>query len=119
MQQVLIIEDNYRVNRLFCDHLAASGFATHGVVTIYEAIQYLSNNQPDILFLDLDICNQNTVHTLLSWVHSETCIIVLAERDDYRVHTLQPDYVLTKPINPRLLSKTVATISQALQQVQV
>jgi len=50
---ILLIEDDKALNRLLCDQLRRLGYETRGAHSKSEAIELLSEFQPDLAFLDL------------------------------------------------------------------
>jgi DNA-binding response OmpR family regulator len=115
---VLVIEDNHSLNRMFCKHLAASGFTCHGVVTIDEAITAINTNRPDLLVLDfelpdgygtriLDYMRSENFHIPVIVVSGNNLVLQL-KHTDYNIN-----HILFKPVSPRQLS-ALATESIAL-----
>ncbi len=109
---VLVIEDNQSLNKMFCKHLSASGFACHGVITIDEAITTINANRPDLLILDfelpdgygtriLDYMRSENFHIPVIVVSGNNLVLQL-KHTDYNIN-----HILFKPVSPRQLSALV------------
>jgi DNA-binding response OmpR family regulator len=110
-RQILVIEDNLPINKLFCKNLSASGFDCYGVTTIDEAIRHINETPPDLLILDfelpdgygtrvLDYLQTKNVHIPTIVVSASTRVLEIRHHIEYTI-----DHILVKPVSPRHLSQ--------------
>lgn len=117
---VLVIEDDFQLNRLFNKYLMATGFHTCGADSIKSAIGYLQTNPiPVVIVLDWQLVD-GTGEELLDYLCQagmyETRVIVISANNltsnDLNGH--QVEYTLLKPVSPRGLSSLVATLIEEI-----
>ena len=111
---ILVIEDDLRLNRLFCRQLAAAGFTTEGARSIAQARDVLLDSAPpQLVILDLTLADGDGVE-LLDLLGQDTfraTRVVIVSGDPYAsTHGLEGyrvDHVLMKPVSPRGLALLV------------
>jgi len=62
--QVLVVEDNERNMRLFCDVLQASGYRTLEATTGESAVQLALEHAPDLVLMDIQLPDIGGVEAL-------------------------------------------------------
>ena len=114
--QILVIEDNLPINKLFCKTLSSAGFSCHGVTTVDEAILHIHATPPDLLVLDFelpdgyatrifDYLNSQNIRIPTIVVSASTRVLELKHYSQYAV-----DHILIKPVSPRHLSQLATQI---------
>ena len=81
-----------------------------------EANQYISENQPPVLFLDIDMPLMNGLDFLKTLDYDPVCVFVTAHSDfavkSYEAHAF--DFIL-KPVTEKRLNQTVARVAEYLE----
>src|SRR5262245_66351082 len=62
--QILVVEDNERNMRLFCDVLQASGFRTLEATTGESAVELALEHAPDLVLMDIQLPDIGGVEAL-------------------------------------------------------
>jgi two-component system, cell cycle response regulator DivK len=62
--QVLVVEDNERNMKLFCDVLQASGYRTLEATTGERAVELVSEHRPDLVLMDIQLPGIDGVEAL-------------------------------------------------------
>jgi two-component system cell cycle response regulator DivK len=62
--QILVVEDNQRNMRLFCDVLQASGFRTLEATTGERAVELALEHAPDLVLMDIQLPDIGGVEAL-------------------------------------------------------
>lgn len=107
---VLIVEDDNKLNRLFCKSLRKAGFKPEGVNSIQEAINFLNHfTPPRVIVIDVNLKDGLGTELLdhrdeLNLDHTRVIVISgnIMALDTVR-HDYDVDYILEKPISPRIL----------------
>lgn len=112
-----IIDDEERaINSLkyLLDYYCHEAIQVAGASSIYEeAVAYLENNVPDVIFLDINLGKEtgfNLLKRLGSLPHTD--IIIVTAYSEYALEAFSygtVDYLL-KPVNPDALQKTIHRI---------
>ena len=55
MQNILVVEDDYDLNKAICYCLKKSGYGVYGVAFMEKGKQMLSENQIDMVLLDVNL----------------------------------------------------------------
>lgn len=106
---VLIVEDDEKLNRLFCKHLNFTGFTVTGKCSITDAIDYLQTccAPPAIVVLDLELSDGSglkILEVLKQARFARTKVIIVSghtfSHENIR-HMEKVDYALLKPVSPR------------------
>jgi two-component system, cell cycle response regulator DivK len=63
-QQILVVEDNERNMKLFCDLLQASGYQTLGATTGESAVELALEHRPDLVLMDIQLPDIDGVEAL-------------------------------------------------------
>jgi two-component system cell cycle response regulator DivK len=63
-RQILVVEDNERNMRLFCDVLQASGFRTLEATTGEQAVEVVFEHRPDLVLMDIQLPDIDGVEAL-------------------------------------------------------
>ena len=63
-RQVLVVEDNERNMRLFCDVLQASGYRTLEATTGEQAVALVFEHRPDLVLMDIQLPDIDGVEAL-------------------------------------------------------
>jgi len=63
-RQVLVVEDNARNMRLFCDVLQASGYRTLEATTGEQAVDLVFEHRPDLVLMDIQLPDIDGVEAL-------------------------------------------------------
>ncbi|MDX2076332.1 MAG: response regulator [bacterium] len=109
---ILVVEDNEPINRLFCRHLSALGYACSGVYTVDDALKLLQTTPPDLLLLDFELPDgygTRVLDALQSYQLDVPTIVVSASTRAFTLrHTNYViDHILVKPVSPSHLSELV------------
>ena len=100
----LIIEDNEDLALIFSEALQASGFETLTLGDGQEWLDYLQDNKPDVVILDLHLPNVSGVD-ILAHIRSDERLadirVVVATADPQLAEVIeeQSDLVLQKPVS--------------------
>lgn len=105
--QILVVEDNERNMRLFCDVLQASGYRTLQATTGESAVALAIDNGPDLVLMDIQLPDIDGVEALgrLRANERSATLPVLAltaqamEGDRERFLAAGFDGYLSKPVN--------------------
>jgi two-component system, cell cycle response regulator DivK len=62
--QILVVEDNARNMRLFCDVLQASGYRTLEATTGEQAVELVFAHRPDLVLMDIQLPDIDGVEAL-------------------------------------------------------
>jgi len=113
--KALLIEDDRDIAALFRHVLDIAGFHTEIVMDGKDAITSLSTVQPDIVLLDLQLPNLSGVDILKRMRENETLKhipVVVVTAFAYLADSLpvEPELVLTKPVDINALSSLVKRI---------
>ena len=119
-RMVLIVEDEPKIAALLRDYLAQSGFATHWIDNGVDVADWVGENRPDLVLLDLmlpgkdgyEICRELRVSS------SVPIIMVTArveEIDRLLGLELGADDYICKPFSPR---EVVARVKAVLRRVR-
>lgn len=119
--QVLIIDDDPKLNRLLTEFLSGYGFRVHAAVTPSEGFKKLRRHKPDMVILDVMLPEMNGFDVCKKIRRDSTVpIIMLTARGEPmdRVVGLElgADDYLPKPFEPREL---VARIQAVLRRLNV
>ena len=63
-RQILVVEDNERNMRLFCDVLRASGYRTLEATTGEQAVELVFEHRPDLVLMDIQLPDIDGVEAL-------------------------------------------------------
>jgi two-component system cell cycle response regulator DivK len=63
-RQILVVEDNERNMRLFCDVLQASGYCTLEATTGEQAVEVVFEHRPDLVLMDIQLPDIDGVEAL-------------------------------------------------------
>lgn len=109
---ILVVEDNEPINRLFCRHLSALGYQCSGVYTADDALHSLSTDPPHLILLDFELPDGYGTR-VLDVIHEhhldvQTIVISASPRAfSLRHMSYNIEHILVKPISPSLLSELV------------
>lgn len=116
MNQTAIIIDDERLARAEMRSLL-SGFSEISIVgeakNVDEAVSLIRLNKPDIVFLDIQLSNENGFD-LLELVEKDFKLIFVTAYDEFAIRAFEAnalDYLL-KPVNPERLAKTLERITE-------
>ncbi|WP_205511863.1 hybrid sensor histidine kinase/response regulator [Longitalea arenae] len=114
---ILVVEDNQSDFVLFCEYLKLSKLPTKNVFRaerLGEAIQLLSEHQPDLIFLDLSLPDSDGIHSFerLNNEARHISIIVLSGLSDRQIalNTIAlgaQDYLVKGEFDDKLLAKSI------------
>jgi two-component system, cell cycle response regulator DivK len=114
-RQILVVEDNERNMRLFCDVLEASGYLTLEATTGERAVELALEHDPDLVLMDIQLPDIDGVEALgrLRADERSASLPVLAltaqamEGDRERFLAAGFDGYLSKPVD---IAEFVATV---------
>lgn len=110
---ILVVEDDVALNRMFCKHLKANGYVVETSYTVTNALNVLKYGTPPDLVVDLELSDGTSkpiIELLCDPTFERTRVIVVSG------HTLEAHYgipawriyqALLKPVSPRGLSLLV------------
>ena len=119
--QILVVEDNDRNMRLFCDVLQASGYRTLEATTGESAVELALEHQPDLVLMDIQLPDIDGVEALARLRADErsASLPVLAltaqamEGDRERFLAAGFDCYLSKPVD---IAEFVATVKRYCEE---
>ena len=120
-RQILVVEDNERNMRLFCDVLQASGYRTLQATTGEQAVELVFEHRPDLVLMDIQLPDIDGVEAL-SRVRSDdgfASVPILAltaqamEGDRERFLAAGFDGYLSKPVD---IAEFVATVKRYCEE---
>ena len=108
MQRILIIEDDFSLNRTLAYSLQSSNYLVDSAYTLKEAIEYLKNNTYLLLILDVNLPDGSGFKDLYKLKeYSDASIIYLTandlEKDIIQGYDLGADDYITKPFSLPIL----------------
>lgn len=115
MQNILVVEDDYDLNKAICYCLKKSGYGVYGVAFMEKGKQMLSENQIDMVLLDVNLPDGEGF-SFCRWVkeQKEVPVIYLTARDMEEDALIgyesgAEDYI-TKPFSMKILLKKIDII---------
>lgn len=123
MQRILIIEDDFSLNRTLAYSLQSSNYLVDSAYTLKEAIEYLKNSSYLLLILDVNLPDGNGFKDLYKLKeYSDASIIYLTandlERDIIQGYDLGADDYITKPFSLPILQKKISALTKRLKEKQ-
>jgi two-component system cell cycle response regulator DivK len=120
-QQILVVEDNERNMRLFCDVLQASGYRTLEATTGESAVELALEHGPELVLMDIQLPDIDGVEALARLRADErsASLPVLAltaqamEGDRERFLAAGFDGYLSKPVD---IAQFVATVKRYCEE---
>jgi two-component system, cell cycle response regulator DivK len=120
-RQILVVEDNERNMRLFCDVLQASGYRTLEATTGESAVELALEHGPDLVLMDIQLPDIDGVEALARLRADERAasLPVLAltaqamEGDRERFLAAGFDGYLSKPVD---IAEFVATVKRYCEE---
>jgi two-component system, cell cycle response regulator DivK len=120
-RQILVVEDNERNMRLFCDVLQASGYRTVEATTGESAVELALEHVPDLVLMDIQLPDIDGVEALdrLRADERSASLPVLAltaqamEGDRERFLAAGFDGYLSKPVD---IAEFVATVKRYCEE---
>jgi two-component system, cell cycle response regulator DivK len=120
-RQILVVEDNERNMRLFCDVLQASGYRTLEATTGESAVELALEHGPDLVLMDIQLPDIDGVEALARLRADErsASLQVLAltaqamEGDRERFLAAGFDGYLSKPVD---IAEFVATVKRYCEE---
>ena len=120
-RQILVVEDNERNMRLFCDVLQASGYRTLEATTGASAVELALEHVPDLVLMDIQLPDIDGVEALARLRADErsASLSVLAltaqamEGDRERFLAAGFDGYLSKPVD---IADFVATVKRYCEE---
>jgi two-component system, cell cycle response regulator DivK len=120
-RQILVVEDNERNMRLFCDVLQASGYRTVEATTGESAVELALEHVPDLVLMDIQLPDIDGVEALdrLRADERSASLLVLAltaqamEGDRERFLAAGFDGYLSKPVD---IAEFVATVKRYCEE---
>lgn len=113
-EMILVVEDNQKINRMFCKQLEASGFRCVGVSSVREALEYIQQyGEPQVMILDLELEDGVGTQVLDYLVQNDLdnvrVVVVSANAysKEHNIKAYKTDHILLKPVSPRGLSALV------------
>lgn len=124
MQRILIIEDDFSLNRTLAYSLQSSNYLVDSAYTLKEAIEYLKNNTYLLLILDVNLPDGSGFKDLYKLKeYSDASIIYLTandlEKDIIQGYDLGADDYITKPFSLPILQKKISALTKRLKEKQV
>ncbi|EPY2304541.1 response regulator transcription factor [Clostridium sporogenes] len=114
-KNILIVEDEIKINKMLCDYFKHEGFNTINVFDGLEAIDSFDENDIDIIILDVMLPKLDgfTVLTRIRKKSDVPIIMVTARVEDEDIlmgYELKVDDYVTKPFNMEILVAKVKVI---------
>jgi DNA-binding response OmpR family regulator len=120
---ILIVDDDSGICRMLVRYLKEQGFDGHSVGDGIEMDQWLENNQPDLILLDLMLPGEDGLSIARRLrVNSTVPIIMITAKDEDvdRIIGLEigADDYLSKPFNPRELLARIHALLRRVNYTQ-
>ncbi|XMB87409.1 response regulator [Mycoplasmatota bacterium WC44] len=121
MNNVLIVDDT-KTNALLLECILGGGYSVDTVFDSEEALSYIEEKHPDIVFLDIVMPNKSG-YDILKYIKSKkelsnTSVIVVSGLDHMNAKTkafeLGANYYMEKPINANSLLKVVKKLNKVV-----
>lgn len=105
-KKILIVEDEIKINRLLVDYFHASQFKTDSLYDGSKVIEWLKENSPDLILLDLMLPGKDGIEIcreIRQFSHVPIIMITARIDDIDRIIGLEigADDYICKPFNPR------------------
>ena len=115
--EILVIEDDKILNKILVKQLIKMGYQAAGVITLADAKEYLTQQEPDLIISDMRLPDGLCLDYIPE-INDSIPVIILTAYGTVKsaVHAIQAgvaDY-LTKPINSGELMLTVARVLENL-----
>ncbi len=116
----LVIEDDPDLSIIFSESLKAAGFQVESVHNGTAGRQWLTENRPDVVVLDLHLPNMSGAE-LMEWIRTEERLantqVIVTTADPRMADMLQDqaDLVLIKPISFSQLRDLAKRLVSAMQ----
>ncbi|HBZ86160.1 MAG TPA: hypothetical protein DEO67_03360 [Candidatus Edwardsbacteria bacterium] len=116
---VLIVEDDERISRIMSNVLGTGGYLTHTIMNGLEAVEFMKDNTPDLIILDLMLPGLDGMEVLKrvreSPLTMEVPVIVVTALDDFKTKIkglyIGADDYLVKPVKSlELLARVKANL---------
>lgn len=116
---VLIVEDDERISKIMSNVLGTGGYLTHTIVNGLEAAEFIKDNTPDLIILDLMLPGLDGMEVLKrvreSPLTREVPVIVVTALDDFKTKIkglyIGADDYLVKPVKSlELLARVKANL---------
>ncbi|MEC9485740.1 MAG: response regulator transcription factor [Candidatus Izemoplasma sp.] len=116
---VLIIEDEPTINRIVSNYFANENYTVLSALDGFRGLQLFSQNQVDIVCLDIMMPNVNGWDVAKTIRESSNVPIIMMsalseEEDILKGYSLKVDDYITKPFNPKIL---VAKVNNLLDRL--
>lgn len=117
---VLIIEDEPTINRIVSNYFTKENFNVLSALDGFKGLQLFSNNDVDLVCLDIMMPNVNGWDVAKTIRESSNVPIIMMsalseEEDILKGYSLKVDDYITKPFNPKIL---VAKVRNLLDRIQ-
>lgn len=121
---ICIIEDNTPIRKLFCTLLKKNGFQVADFSDGNSGIEYLKNNQPDCLIVDIllpDINGTEILQIVRSLPHGNNLPIIAAtgfahSNDKEKFIEMGFDSYISKPINTNTFVEDIRNVIAAKKE---
>ncbi|WP_136795318.1 response regulator [Desulfosediminicola ganghwensis] len=117
-QTILIVEDARELAQLLSDYLRQAGFGSHQLYSGDGVIDWVKNNQPDLILLDLMLPGRGGLEICAELRQFSTVPVIMLtarveEQDRLRGLELGADDYVCKPFSPR---EVVARVKAVLRR---
>ena len=116
-KNILVVEDNNDINRLFCRHLTSFGYDCTGVASVSAAIDHINGDAiPDLIVLDLELGDAHGTRVLdhLAAAGIPQPHVIIASANVHNSPIPLDHYgvteILVKPVSPRQLVYTIKDV---------
>src|SRR6185436_7175487 len=122
---LLVVEDDPRMQRLLQSQLSTRGFEVHVVGTGEEALDYVADQEPQIILLDVSLPGDDGLticRKLREWSEVPIILVTAADTPQMKVTALEQgaDDYLTKPFHTgELVARIRAVLRRVSQSKQV
>ncbi|MEO1289035.1 MAG: response regulator [Chloroflexota bacterium] len=117
MAHIVVLEDDYTLLELYKDVLDAGGYDVFGATRLQEIIEYVAENEADVIVADLRLSTTPARETIqaLATIHQQTQIAVLLVSAQMMIYekTCREagfEHLLTKPFQNHVLLAKIAEI---------
>lgn len=117
-KRILVVEDNDDLRSFYHYALTAAGFDVQEAADGIQALRHLDNHPPDLVVLDLRlpmVSGVDVKEELAANIQTREIPIVVVTGSPQDLRGVAPDCVLTKPVMPEELVRTVQRCLESIR----